>query len=230
MLGEGAFSVVYLAEHNKTGIKRCIKKISKRDFTTDQSESIMNEIKILQQTIHPNIVKIIEYYESQRSLYIVTEYLNGGELFDKISQKGSFTEKEVHGIVTQILSAIIYLHDLNIIHRDLKPENIIFEKLGLDEMNLKLIDFGTSREIQKDQKLKIKMGTPYYIAPEVLKKNYDQKCDVWSLGVITYILFCGYPPFNGSTDAKIMERILTNDVIFPDEDWSQVSKEAKSLI
>lgn len=168
VLGEGAFSVVYLSKQNKTGIQRCIKKISKKNFTKDSSENIMNEIQVLQETVHPNIVKIIEYYESMRSLYIVTEYLDGGELFDKITEKGQFSEKEACHVVSQILSAIAYLHERKIIHRDLKPENIVFEKLGKNELNLKIIDFGTSRKIHKNEKLHVKMGTPYYIAPEVL--------------------------------------------------------------
>lgn len=122
------------------------------------------------------------------------------------------------------------MHERKIIHRDLKPENIVFEKLGKNELNLKIIDFGTSRKIHKNEKLHVKMGTPYYIAPEVLDKNYDEKCDVWSLGVITYILFCGYPPFNGSTDEKIMTRIKSAEVNFPKEEWGNVSDAAKDLI
>lgn len=98
------------------------------------------------------------------------------------------------------------MHGLNYVHRDLKPENIVFETVG-EEMNLKLIDFGTSRKICNDEKLSTKMGTPYYIAPEVLNKNYDLKCDVWSAGVIFYILLCGYPPFNGDTDEEIISKI-----------------------
>lgn len=117
------------------------------------------------------------------------------------------------------MSAVAYLHSHGIIHRDLKPENIIFENLGKDQLNLKLIDFGTSRKILENEKLSTRMGTPYYIAPEVLQKNYDRKCDVWSLGVIMYILFCGYPPFNGSTDEKIMKRIQNEGFSFPAEEW-----------
>lgn len=172
VLGEGAFSVVYLATQSKTGVKRCIKKISKKNFTSDTTENVMNEIKILQETVHPNIIKIVEYYESTRSLYIVTEYLEGGELFDKITEKGSFNEHEACEVISQVLSAIAYLHEKKIIHRDLKPENIVFENKDKD-LTLKLIDFGTSRKIHKNQKLHVKMGTPYYIAPEVLDKNYD---------------------------------------------------------
>lgn len=119
------------------------------------------------------------------------------------------------------------MHSHDLIHWDLKPENIIFEKLGQDKLNLKIIDFGTSRKILGNEKLSTRMGTPYYIAPEVLNRNYDKKCDVWSLGIIMYILFCGYPPFNGSTDDKIMEWIKSGKFSFPPEEWDIVSKEAK---
>lgn len=122
------------------------------------------------------------------------------------------------------------MHSHDIIHRDLKPENIIFEKLGEDKLNLKIIDFGTSRKIMLNEKLQTRMGTPYYIAPEVLNRNYDKKCDIWSLGIIMYILFCGYPPFNGSTDEKIMQRIQNENFQFPPEEWDIVSNEAKELI
>lgn len=193
--------MVIKARHRATGQFRCVKKINKTKFTKTQSESIMNEIKVLAELDHPNIVKIFEYYESENSLYLITELLTGGELFEKISENTSFSEKSAKIIIKQILSAVAYLHQKGFIHRDLKPENIVFE--GNDEFTLKVIDFGTSRKIYPDSKLTTKMGTPYYIAPEVLQKSYDQKCDIWSIGVITYILLCGYPPFNGDTDDEI---------------------------
>ena len=147
---------------------RCVKKISKKNFTKAENENIMNEIRVLSEADHPNVVKIVEYYESLNSLYIVTEYLDGGELFDKIEEKTQFSEIEARKIISQIMSAVAYLHSLNFIHRDLKPENIIFERLDKDNLNLKIIDFGTSRKIVKDEILTVRMGTPYYIAPEVL--------------------------------------------------------------
>ena len=127
----------------------------------------MNEIHVLSQLDHPNIIRIFEYYESSNSLYVVTEYLDGGELFDKISEKENFKEEEAKMVMKQILGAVAYMHNLNYVHRDLKPENIVFETIG-EDFNLKIIDFGTSRKICNDEKLTTKMGTPYYIAPEVL--------------------------------------------------------------
>ena len=173
LLGQGAYSIVILAKQRPTGILRCVKKIAKKNFTKAENENIMNEIKVLKEVDHPNVINIVEYYESLNSLYIVTEYLDGGELFDKIEQKSCFGENEVRKIMMQILIAVSYLHNLGFIHRDLKPENIIFEKLDKDNLNLKIIDFGTSRKIVKDEILTVRMGTPYYIAPEVLKKNYN---------------------------------------------------------
>lgn len=150
-----------------------MKKISKKNFTDDENESIMNEVKVLKEVDHPNVVKIIEYYESVNSLYIITEYLDGGELFEKIEHKEFLKENQIKKLMRQILRAVAYLHRLGFIHRDLKPENILFEKLDDDSINLKLIDFGTSRKIVKDEMLKIRMGTPYYIAPEVIERNYN---------------------------------------------------------
>ncbi len=160
----------------------------------------MNEIGILKEIDHPHVLNIIEYFEKNDNLYIVTEYLDGGELFEKIEECNNFSEIEAALIMKQILSAVSYMHKKNTCHRDLKPENIILEERGKDKLSLKIIDFGTSRKIGKDEKLRSKMGTPYYIAPEVLQLNYDSKCDIWSCGVILYIILCGYPPFNGSTD------------------------------
>ncbi len=123
----------------------------------------------------------------------------GGELFDKISEEQYFSEKDAAGILKQVLSAINFCHTRNIVHRDLKPENLLLDK-DTDNPKIKIIDFGTSQVFSGDKKMSQKFGTPYYIAPEVLKKSYNEKCDLWSCGVILYILLCGYPPFNGAND------------------------------
>lgn len=135
-------------------------------------------------------------------------------------------------IMRQLLSAIVYCHEHRIVHRDLKPENLLLEFKRPFEKgnNLKVIDFGTSIEYNPSQKLKARLGTAYYIAPEVLRGDYDQKCDIWSCGVILYILLCGYPPFNGDNDAQIFERIKSGKFSFPSPEWDYVSKAAKSLI
>lgn len=231
-IGKGGYSVVYLAWDKRTDILRCIKKVQKRFYNKLKrlkNEDMFNEINIVKQMDHANIIKIIEYYESKNSLYIITEFLNGGELFDKIEEKGHFSEKEACKIMKQLLSAISYIHSKNCIHRDLKPENIIFEKLG-EEENLKIIDFGTAWKIHPGEILKLKLGTPYYMAPEVIMKEYTNKCDVWSCGIILYIMLCGYPPFNGSTDEKIQYWILNRDLHFDDEEWGDISMSVKDLI
>lgn len=124
---------------------------------------------------------------------------------------------------------MVYCHSKNIVHRDLKPENLIFDSKK-ENANLKVIDFGTSKKLDISRKLTSRLGTPYYIAPEVLKKNYDEKCDIWSCGVILYILLCGYPPFNGSSEEAILKSVEEGKVIFDKEDWAEVSDGAKDLI
>lgn len=142
----------------------------------------------------------------------------------------AFSEEMACNIIEQILSAVVYLHRHNFVHRDLKPENIIFETKDANSA-IKVIDFGTSTYFQKgSNKLRKKLGTPYYIAPEVLKRNYDEKCDVWSCGVILYILLCGYPPFNGPNDKVIFQRVLEGKFVFAEEDWGEISKGAKDII
>ena len=134
-------------------------------------------------------------------------------MFDRIQNKTVFTEREAATYIKQLLSALTYLHDKNIVHRDLKAENLLFEN-NSQESHLKLIDFGVSSEFLKGKKLKETLGTPYYIAPEVLLQSYDEKCDVWSCGVILYILLCGYPPFNGDNDKEIMQAVKACDLKF----------------
>ena len=130
----------------------------------------------------------------------------GGELFDKIIDSKYFSEKEAAKVMKQLLSAVLYCHNKSIVHRDLKPENLVLETKKADAA-IKVIDFGTSEVFNPSKKMKQKYGTPYYIAPEVIKRNYTEKCDVWSAGVIMYILLCGYPPFNGYNDDEIMEAV-----------------------
>jgi calcium-dependent protein kinase len=142
-------------------------------------------------------------WDARNHLLFLIRLCNGGELFERISEQHTFSERDAANIIKQVLSAINYCHQRNIVHRDLKPENLLLDK---DSVNPKvtIIDFGTSGIIDPAKKMSQKFGTPYYIAPEVLKKNYDQKCDLWSCGVILFILLCGYPPFNGINDKNII--------------------------
>ena len=151
-------------------------------------------------------MQIFEFYEDKKNFYIITELCEGGELFDKIGEKGSFTKNEAAWIMKQLLSAVNYIPSNNIVHRDLKPENILLDTKH-DNNIIKIIDWGTARFFDNSKKMNRISGTPYYIAPEVLAEKYDEKCDIWSCGVILYILLCGYPPFNADIDELILEKI-----------------------
>ena len=227
-LGAGAFSEVFLIQNRITNSFECAKIIERSSLNSFEDEDIMNEIKTLSAMDHPNIMKIKGYYQTNNHLYIVSEFLSGGELFDRIIEVHNFNESQAAKLIEQILSAVSYLHKHSIIHRDLKPENIVFDSKDKDSL-LKIIDFGTSKKISKNEKLRSRLGTAYYIAPEVLAQSYNAKCDIWSCGVIFYVLLFGIPPFNGKTDEEIFEKIKKGNFRFP-ESGHKVSSEAKNLI
>lgn len=224
--GSGAFATVRKVTSKNTGQVRALKIIKKQKG--QDSTRMYLEVEILKKLVHPNIMQIFEFYEDKKNFYIITEMCEGGELFDMIVDKGSFSEDEAAWVMKQLMSAINYIHSSNIVHRDLKPENIL---LDTKKNNIiKIIDWGTARFYEKNKKMNKVSGTPYYIAPEVLFEKYDEKCDIWSCGVIMYILLCGYPPFNGETDNEILNRIKVGKFVFPEEEWENISDEAKDLI
>ena len=227
-LGSGAFGTVRSAIHKATKQPRAIKILKKSE---QDEEKLFLEVNILSKLSHPNIMHIYEFYDDNSNFYIVSELCPGGELFDMITEKGCFSESEASPIMKQLMSAITYCHQNHIVHRDLKPENILLEDhKGTNEITIKLIDWGGARYFSKNKKMTKINGTPYYIAPEVLNEVYDEKCDIWSAGVILYILLCGYPPFNGNDDDEIFESIKKRKFVFPEAEWANISKEAKDLI
>ena len=206
-LGKGGYGKVYEVKNKKTGELRACKHLSKLNIKN--LDKLRREIEILKKMDHPNIIRIYEVYESERSLYIVMEECKGGEIFDRIIEhiqnKQMYSEKDAAIIFQQVMSCIQYCHNQNICHRDLKPENILYLNAGSEKNNrIKIIDFGLS---QASDRLKTKVGTAYYVSPEILKGNYTQLCDIWSAGVILYILLSGDPPFNGANDSAIYNKI-----------------------
>lgn len=188
----------------------------------------------------PYIVRIKDVYENnysgQKCLLVIMECMEGGELFTRIQERAdtAFTEREAAGIIRQIALAIYHLHSMDIAHRDLKPENLLYTD-KTDIALLKLTDFGFAKEIGQHKTLQTPCYTPYYVAPEVLgPEKYDKSCDMWSLGVIMYILLCGYPPFYSNHGAAISpgmkKRIRNGQYEFPNPEWSRVSTDAKDLI
>ena len=231
-LGEGSYATVYCVENRITGSKRAMKVISKGDNCNDEDDKeITNEINILRTLDHPNILKIFEFYSSKESYSIVTELCQGGELFQEIIDRGPFDENYSAYVMFQILSAINYCHKMKIIHRDLKPENILIIERDSNGMpRIKIADFGTSKIVEKGHVQRKLVGSSYYIAPEVLKKHYDEKCDLWSCGVIMYILLSGRPPFGGDNDKEIMEKVIIGKYDLENSPFDKLSKSGKDLI
>ncbi len=239
-IGSGAYGEVRKCYLRDTGELRAVKIIKKKALEKSERERLKNESEILRQMDHPNIIKLYEIFEDKKYYYIITEFLTGGELFEKITDEefySDFTEKDAANLMEQVFAGINYCHMKRIVHRDLKPENLLLEANvsasdlgGKTKFKVKLIDFGTSQLYEDGQKLTERYGTPYYIAPEVLKKNYNEKCDVWSLGVILYILLVGYPPFNGSEDSQIIAAVKKGKYTVDEPEWDDVSEEAQDLV
>ncbi|OMJ81658.1 hypothetical protein SteCoe_17816 [Stentor coeruleus] len=228
ILGQGSFSTVRRAVHSETNLERAVKIVTKNSITDTQKLDISEEIEILKRLDHANIIKIIEVIEDTTKLNIITEYCKGGELFDRIMNCKTFSENAAANYMFQILSGLIHIHENGVVHRDLKPENILFVENNSDY--LKIIDFGIAKRLEGDRiALKCK-GTAYYIAPEVISGEFNHKCDVWSCGIILYIMLCGHPPFNGRTESEIFAKISRGVFNFSGKEWAGISKSAKNLV
>ena len=228
-LGEGSFGEVWQVRHKILGKDFAMKIIEKSPYSN--TNQIINEIKILKQLDHPNILKILEFHLTNDKFYIITDYCKDGELFNEIDKKTRFTEEETSFIIYQILSAVRYCHKMRILHRDIKPENIMImgrESNGL--LHVKLIDFGTAKIFSEGNKQKALVGSSYYIAPEVIKGKYDEECDLWSVGVIMYIMLTGTPPFNGDDDDSILKAVAVGRYDTTIDTYQSLSKNAKDLI
>ena len=191
ILGRGSFGIVYLVKHKDLSRYFAMKVIKKSSTKNkDEENDLMNEIEILRKLDHPNILKITDFYSLKNEYNIITEYCQEGELFDEIKAHAPFTEVMAAWYMNQILSAVSYCHNMNILHRDLKPENILIVKRQKNGYHpIKIIDFGTAKVFKKEKNEHLLIGSAYYIAPEVLSRNYTELCDLWSCGVIMYILF-----------------------------------------
>ena len=213
-IGKGTFGSVYESKNIIFNNKVAMKIIPK-DFHMDNL-LIKNEIDILKKLSHPNIVRIYEFYESNNCFYIINEFCPEGELYDYINNS-KLNEQQLAVIFYQVFSGLKYLHENSILHRDLKPENILISKKEKDLLDgeeyfwIQIIDFGTAKIFENNKSEELIVGSPYYIAPEVLNKDYNEKCDTWSVGVILYMFLVGRPPFNGADNSEIVESVMTKD-------------------
>lgn len=234
-LGKGHYGKVYLCQHTETSELVAI-KIIKKTKNRIANNRLTSEILCLKNLKNKDesIINYINNFENEKNTYIVLEYFDGCELFDEIIRRSKFTESDAKNLMKSLFTAVNEIHNNGITHTDLKPENILFNK----DKGIKLLDFGLSKFdplFNKTKELKTyksKDGTPYYIAPEVLGRNYTRTCDIWSCGIIMFILLCGYPPFNSENEDDIVNVIFNpkNNVEFDEDDWDSISTDAIDLI
>ncbi|KAG9132144.1 hypothetical protein Leryth_022623 [Lithospermum erythrorhizon] len=237
-LGQGQFGTTFLCVEKATGKDYACKSIAKRKLLTDEDvEDVRREIQIMHHLAgHPNVISIKGAYEDAVAVHVVMEICAGGELFDRIIQRGHYTERKAAELTRTIVGVVEACHSLGVMHRDLKPENFLFVDQKEDSL-LKTIDFGLSiffkpaenSTLCPGERFTDVVGSPYYVAPEVLRKRYGPESDVWSAGVIVYILLSGVPPFWAETEAGIFEQVLHGDLDFASEPWPNTNKLIMSI-
>nr|GME18888.1 calcium-dependent protein kinase 26 [Ipomoea batatas] len=230
-LGQGQFGTTFLCTEISTGIEYACKSISKRKLISKEDvEDVRREIQIMHHLAgHKNIVSIKGAYEDPLYVHIVMELCSGGELFDRIIHRGHYSERKAAELTKIIVGVVEACHSLGVMHRDLKPENFLLVNKD-DDFSLKAIDFGLSVFFNPGQIFTDVVGSPYYVAPEVLMKNYGPEADVWTAGVILYILLSGVPPFWAETQQGIFDAVLKGDIDFESDPWPIISNSAKDLI
>lgn len=231
-LGTGKFGVVKLGISKLNGNKVAVKIISQQSLNSIEMELIKRELDLMKLFHHPNLVRLLDHFDNNDYIYIIMEYLEGGNLLDIIQEHSEkrFTEGEVATLIKQIVSGIQYLNSYGIIHRDIKPENIMLKEKG-KLLSLKIIDFGLTKILAPQEKLAEAMGTIMFAAPEVLKRNpYNKEIDVWSIGVVMYFLLCGQLPFDDINDDNLIKKVIYSDHAYPPELFSNRSKNCIKLI
>ena len=230
-LGGGHFGTVrkaYKISEKEAMKYYAIKSIPMKNLSSNIDDFI-KEVDIISTLDHPNIIKFYETYHDVCFFHIVMELCKGKEILRQMNKDGHMDEKKVVNIIFKVLLAIAHCHNRGITHRDLKPENILFDS-NKEDAEIKLIDFGLSRKYDKEQKMHSILGTPYYVAPEVLKGEYDEKCDIWSIGAVAYLLLCGEPPFTGNSNNEIFKKIVNDNVRFNFYKWKNISNNAKDFV
>lgn len=235
VLGKGNFSVVRQATHKTDGNTVAVKCIDPASLDKADQEALVIEIDVLKNLDCPNIIKLHDVYLEKKMYYIVTEIMQGGELFDRIISKEFYSEADAQKVVQTLASAIKYCHDRDIVHRDLKPENILLSD-DTEDATIKIADFGFAKKVDvvtgdDGATLSTACGTPGYVAPEILKgEKYGREVDLWSLGIITYILLSGYPPFHDDNQGRLFKKIRSGIFKFDSPYWDNISQEAKDFV
>lgn len=230
-LGRGQFGITYLCTENSTGNTYACKSILKRKLKNKQDrEDIKKEVQIMQHLSgQPNIVEFRGAYEDRQSVHLVMELCAGGELFDRITAQGHYSERAAAAICRSVVNVVHICHFMGVMHRDLKPENFLLSSKDEGAM-LKATDFGLSVFIEEGKVYRDIVGSAYYVAPEVLRRSYGKEIDIWSAGIILYILLSGVPPFWAETEKGIFDAITEGELEFESQPWPSISESAKDLI
>lgn len=227
---KGSFATVWECQHKESGEFFAVKIIKREGLKASDDEAVMNEVAVVQSLDHPHIMHFVNFFEEPDYFFLVMELMAGGDVFDWIVERTHYTELDARDLIKILLKAVEYMHSRGVAHRDLKPQNLLLTSKE-DNAHIKLCDFGFSRRVHTPQSLIIRCGTPTYVSPEILKNvPHDQSTDMWSIGVILYVLLVGYPPFMEDSQTELFRKIRAGDYDFPEENWKHVSDEAKDLI
>jgi len=239
VIGSGSYGKVLKGKHKESGRSYAIKLIKKLPKTENyekarknQTQTLKQEMVVMQNSDHPNIVRLFDYFEDHTRIYLIMDLCTGGKLIDFVARMKDFKESDASLLMKQAFAAMSYLHGSNILHRDVKPDNMLLESRSrpLEENTLKLVDFGLSCNIAPGQEVRLVAGTREYISPQAIDGRYGTQTDMWSCGVTMYVLLCGYAPFRAESEAGLFAAIKRGNFVFPVADWRSVTENAKELI
>jgi len=239
-IGQGSIAKCKIGYHKVTG-ESCAIKILERDHPEFSRSDLRKEIDMMRKVKHQGCIQLFDVFENEKHVFIVLELASGGELFDRVIDNGTFSERDAAILISQVLEAVAYLHGLGICHRDLKPENVLMksdDSASSDYNVVKLADFGLSTMGTYQNSMHTACGTPEYVAPEIvasigtdkLLNKYSAKVDVWAIGVILYVMLCGFQPFQLDNQKAMYDAILGGQYGFPSPEWDPISREAKNFI
>jgi serine/threonine protein kinase len=229
-LKSGSFATVCRGTHRATGKKVAIKCVLRKDLPPSDDAAIYDEVAILSALDHPHITPLIDFFDEKDCYFLVMELMSGGDLFDRIGKKKNYSEADARELCIKMLKAMAYCHELNIAHNDMKPKNLLLVSEEHDAY-IKIADFGFAARVYEPKSLTKQCGTPFFVSPEILQRQpYDQKSDMWSIGVIIYLLLAGNLPFMGRSQKELFRKIVIGKYQFVDDSWSDVTNDARNLV
>jgi calcium/calmodulin-dependent protein kinase I len=230
-LRKGSYATVWICQHLETQEILAVKIIQRKGLQPKDDEAVLNEVAIMQSlTGNKYTVQLMDFYEEDETFYLVMEYMAGGDVFDRIVQMTSYTEKDARDLTVKLLKAVSSIHKAGIAHRDIKPQNLLLSSKE-NNASIRIGDFGFARRVHTPESLTTRVGTPTYVAPEILKNiPHDQRADLWSIGVVIFVLLVGYPPFLEEKQSDLFAKIRAGDWGFVEKDWAHISLDAKALI